>query len=406
MPIPFLVALALAASTACHSARAQTPGPDDAPSLPPNVAVSLGGKVHADARAFPGGPLGDAPGFLLRRARFEVEIEVDGRFRAVVEPGLGEGDVELVDGYAEADVWSGPSLLALRVGRFKTPVGYESLRSSSDLRFAERALPTALSPRRDLGAMLAWAGDHIEAQAGLFNGVPDGASRSADWGSGPDAAARVFVRPGGRFGGLGIGLGAALGTERGTAGAPGLDDYETSGDRPVFAYLPTVHADGARLRLAPQATLGVGRLSLLGEWTMAQHRLASPRASSGGPSSFESQSVTVRHQAWQLAASAVLIGRPQGGDRPVPHRSWSEGGPGAVEVSVRVHRLAMDGDAAPLAAPGSARRATAFGVALHWAPVAPARLGVTAERTAFAAFGLDDAPPPETFVALRAQLDF
>ena len=64
----------------------------------------------------------------------------------------------LLDGFVEADLRgiASSSLLSLRVGRFKTPVGYESLRSSSDLRFAERAFPTALSPRRDLGAMLAY----------------------------------------------------------------------------------------------------------------------------------------------------------------------------------------------------------------------------------------------------------
>ena len=113
-----------------------------AQTLPAGVEVSIGGTVHADARAFPSGPVGEGPGLLLRRARVEVAVEVAGRFRAVVEPGFGEGEVELVDGYAEADL---APALAVRVGRFKTPVGYESLRSSSDLRFAERALPTAIA---------------------------------------------------------------------------------------------------------------------------------------------------------------------------------------------------------------------------------------------------------------------
>ena len=372
------VALVLFVSTASVQAQAGAR----------SVEVSVGGKVHADARAFPEGPTGEAPGVGLRRARVEVEAEVGGWLRFVVEPGLGEGEVELVDGFVETDL---TDRLAVRVGRFKTPVGYESLRSSSDLRFAERALPTALSPRRDLGAVLAWRSPRVEAQAGVFNGVPDGSSRSNDWGSGGDLAARVFARPGA---GLGLGVGVSAGTERGTAEVSDLDDYETPGDRTVFDYAPAGRADGARYRLAPQATLDLGPLHVLGEWTLARHRLDAP----GG-------AATVEHRAWQAAASVVLVGVPQGDDRPVPRRSLAEGGPGAVEVSARVHRLTLDEDAGPLATAASAQRATAVGVAVHWSPVAEARLGLTAERTAFRPFGVEEDPEAETFVVLRAQID-
>lgn len=357
------------------------------------LVISAEGKVHADARAFPSGPLGEAPGFLLRRARIEVTAEVNGWLHAVVEPDFGEGEVELKDGFVEADVATG---LAVRVGQFKAPVGYESLRSSSDLRFAERAFPTALSPRRDLGAMLTWESARIEAQAGVFNGVPDGGSTDGDAGSETlDGVARVFGTPVvSRRARLGVGFAVAAGTERGTADAPGLDGYETSGDRDLFEYAPGVRVDGARLRIAPQATLDVGRLHVLGEWTLARHRLDTP----GGRA-------TVEHRAWQAAASVVVVGVPQSDDRPVPQRSVTEGGPGAVEVSVRVHGLALDEDAGPLASVGSARRATAVGVALHWSPVAQARLGLTVERTVFDPFGVRAAPEPETFVVFRAQID-
>lgn len=393
MPRLRLSPLVLALLFAAPAALAQT--------LPPGVEVSVGGKVHADARAFPGGPVGEAPGLLLRRARAEVEVEVAGRFRAVVEPGFGEGEVELLDGYAEADIWGGRDrALAVRVGRFKTPVGYESLRSSSALRFAERALPTALSPRRDLGAMLHWDAPRLEAQAGVFNGVPDGSSASVDWGAGPDAAARVFGTPletGSAAGPVRLGLGLAV--MAGTAGeGEALADYETSGDRTVFAYAPGVVPDGRRVRLAPQATLDVGRLHVVGEVVEARHRVRQS-AEAGGPVR------DLAHRAWQVAASYVLVGRPQGDARPVPVRSVAEGGPGAVEVSARVHGLAVDDEPGTLAAAGSARRATAWALAVHWSPVAPVRLGLTAERAAFDAFGGGGAPEPETFVVLRGQID-
>jgi phosphate-selective porin OprO/OprP len=112
----------------------------------------------------------------------------------------------------------------------------------------------------------------------------------------------------------------------------------------------------------------------------------------------------VQHRAWQVEASVVLAGVPQGDDRPVPARSISEGGPGAVEVTARVHGLALDPDAEPLAAAGSAAGATGVALAAHWSPVAEARIGLTVERMALRAFE-GEAPRGETFVALRAQLD-
>lgn len=354
------------------------------------VNVSAEGKVHADSRAFPAGPLGEAPGFILRRARVEITAEVGGWLRAVVEPDVGEGEVELKDGFVEADLAAG---LAVRVGQFKTPVGYESLRSSTDLRFAERAFPTALSPRRDLGAMLSWESPRVEVQAGVFNGVADGESADGDEGSETlDGAARVFGYPlASTRARLGLGLAIAAGSAR---SGDALADYETPGGRGLLEYADGVAPDGARVRLAPQATLDVGRLHVLGEWTLARNRLDT----SGGPEIAE-------HRAWQAATSLVVVGVPRGEDRPVPRRSVTDGGPGAVEVSARVHGLALHEGAGPLAAGARARRATAVGVALHWSPVAEARLGLTAERTAFDPFGVSSAPEPETFVVLRAQID-
>ena len=371
--------------------------------LPPGVEVMVGGKLHTDVRAFPGGPVGDAAGVLARRARVEAEVEVAGRFRVVFEPGFGEGEAELLDGYAEADLWGGPGrALAARIGRFKTPVGYESLQSSTDLRFAERALPTALSPRRDLGAMVTYEAGRIEAQAGVFNGVPDGSSTPTDWAAGPDAAARVFGTPvetGSAAGPVRLGVGLAVAA--GTAGETDrLADYETPGDRTVFAYAEGVVPDGRRLRVAPQATLDVGRLRVLAEATEARHRVR-----------LGTDERDLAHRAWQAAASYVVVGRPQGADRPVPSRPVTEGGPGAVEVSARVHGLSLDDTSAPLATTASARRATAWGLALHWTPVAPVRLGLTVERTRFDGFdsGAPEAggavPPAETFVVGRFQVD-
>ncbi len=359
----------------------------------PRVQVGVKGNLQVDYRLFAEGPEGEAPGFLVRRARAEATVEFDGRLRVVGEADVGEGTAELLDGYAEADLGRG---LHVRAGRFKTPFGLESLRSSKNLRFAERSLATALSPRRDVGAMVWGAWGRAEAQAGIFNGVPDGASRQLASDGSPDVAARVFGFPIRRDGlSLGVGVAVAAGREAGTPDAPALADYETSGDRAFFSYADGVVADGMRLRVGPQATLDVGRLSLLGEWTRARHRVATP----DGPGTFSAH-------AWQVAASAVLIGDPQGDGRPMPRRSIVEGGPGAVEVSVRLHGLRLEDAATRLAAPEAAQRATAAGIALQWSPTEEARIGVTAERTLLGGFAGVEGGPPETFIVVRAQVAF
>lgn len=349
----------------------------------PRVRVAVEGNLHVDYRLFAEGPAGEAPGFLVRRARAEATAEIDGRLRVVGEVDVGEGEVELLDGYAEAALGRG---LNVRVGRFKTPFGFESLRSSKDLRFAERALATALSPRRDVGAMLWGEWARVRVEAGVFNGVPDGQGRQVAADESLDVVARVFAFP---VPGVGIGVAGSAGHERGTEDDAALADYETPGDRAFFRYADGVAADGPRLRVGPQATLDLGRLSLLGEWTAARHRV---RAADGLE--------TVAAQAWQVAASAVLVGEPRGSRRPAPRRSVFDGGPGAVEVSARLHGLRVSDAAARLAAEGSAPRATAAGVAVQWSLSDAARLGLTAERT------VPNAGPPETLVILRAQVAF
>ncbi len=384
MRLVAIAAFALVAPSA-HAQKTDTVGTG-------RMAFSAGARVHVDARGFAEGPVGDSPGFLVRRARVELTAEVASRLRVVIEPGFGEGEVELLDGYAEAPLFSP---LAVRVGRFKTPGGYESLASSSGLWFAERAFPTQVSPRRDLGALIAIESGAFAVSAGLFNGVADGASGSDGWGGGPDLAARAFgfpvdtdhVR-------LGVGLAVAAGTARGDRGDR-LAAYESPGGRVVLSYDEAVVPDGQRLRLLPQATLDVGRLRVLGEAAASRHRV--------GVQGVEERSIV--HSAWQVAASYVVAGELRGTGRPVPRRTALDGGPGAVEISARLHGLGVGASAEPLAAPKSVRSATAWAVAAHWTPFEEVRLGVTVERTVFTPFDDDATTPSEAVVIARAAVE-
>jgi phosphate-selective porin OprO/OprP len=287
----------------------------------------------------------------------------------------------------------------VQAGRFKAPFGLESLRSSSALRFAERALPTALSPRRDLGLMArgVWSGERVEVAAGVFNGVPGGESERGERSDAKDVVARAFVRPGGVLDGLGVGLALATGAERGTAGGPAVPTVSTVGGRAVFESRIGVAADGRRRRVAPQADLVAGPLLLLGEWTWAEQLVATESG----------DDVVLRQTAWQASAVWSLTGEPQTRDRLRPRRPLGAGGPGAVELGARVHGLRVADGAFPAVADPQTQAATvtSWGLTLVWTPVEDARLSGSLDRTALRT--VDGGPlPAETFVVVRAQLRF
>ena len=380
-PVLRLLFLVLLCSTGALAQRGPEP-PITVLSADGGLRATLGGTLHTDARWRSGGEETEAPtaeAFQLRRARLEVGVEAGEAVRVVVKPGFGKGKARLVDGWAEAVVGRG---VRIRAGRFKAPFGLESLRSSSALWFAERAFPTALSPRRDLGAMVhgSWSDGRLAAAVGVFNGVPDGGSESGEPSDAKDAVARVTAEP---VPGVRLGLAGAVGAERGSPDAPALADYETSADAPIFRYAPGVVADGARQRVGPQLEAEAGRFGLMAETTWARHRM---RGTDG--------SEPLTHHAWQVAASAVLLG--PGGPVSGPRT-------GTVEASARLHGLRLDPDAAAFAHDeAAALRATGWALAVHASPTAAVRLGGTVERTTFP----DAETPAETFVVFRIGVGF
>ena len=129
--------------------------------------------------------------FELRRARPILEGTVSRFFDFRLAPDFGEGKTTLFDAYID---WRFAPWIRLRAGKFKPPVGLERLQSASDTSFVERALPTNLVPNRDVGLQL--GGDILEGvvsyAAGVFNGVPDGASADLDTNDNKETEARVF----------------------------------------------------------------------------------------------------------------------------------------------------------------------------------------------------------------------
>jgi phosphate-selective porin OprO/OprP len=202
--------------------------------------VRLRGYVQADGRFF--GASGAVPPgastFVLRRARVIFDATAYRYFGLRISPDLGGGQITLQDAYVEARP---ATALAVRVGKFRPPIGLERQQPATDQRFVERGLPSNLSPSRDVGVQLYGeaAQGLVQYQAAVLDGAPDGANIDGDASSGKDVGARVLVRP------LvtsvpsvdnALGIGGSTGSEQGTASAPALGGYRTTGQLALFRF--------------------------------------------------------------------------------------------------------------------------------------------------------------------------
>src|SRR5207342_2323960 len=116
---------------------------------------------------------------LLRKVRPTFSGRVARFFDFKVMPDFGSGAAVIADAYF--DIRFSPKF-RLRTGKDKTPVGYELLMGDAFLLFPERSLASSLVPNRDIGFQA--QGDLLSGKlayaAGVFNGIPDGASSVTD----------------------------------------------------------------------------------------------------------------------------------------------------------------------------------------------------------------------------------
>jgi len=329
--------------------------------------------VQEDGRFFFGDderPLNDT--FVLRRARpiFEGTLWKMVDFKLM--PDFGGGASTLQDAYVDLKF---SSAVRLRFGKAKVPVGLEALLEDANLPFVERGLPSNLAPVRDLGIQVTgepWGGRVVYA-AGVFNGVPDGASGDGDNADDKDFAARIMIRPFQRPAGepappLGLAFGAAasVGDQSGTTSAPNLPSYRSPGLQTVFTFRSdgsaggTVVADGQRLRLAPQMWLYSGPWLMFAEWTASRQEVRR-----------DVTSAELTHRAWQVAGSWAITGENVTERGFAPRKPFERGGTGwgGLLLSVRYGELDVDSGAFPLFAdPARAvERIANAGVSFGWA---------------------------------------
>jgi phosphate-selective porin OprO and OprP len=374
--------------------------------------LKLRGYAQADGRFFGGDDATATPNtFFLRRARPIVEATVGKYFGFRIMPDFAQGQTVLFDAYGDVNL---TPAFALRLGKFKPPVGLERLQSATDVAFAERGLPTNLVPNRDIGLQV--GGDiHtgvLTYAVGVFNGVVDLGNGDGDLNDSKDLDARVFLQPitKGPLRGLGIGIAGTTGTEQGglsgTTLSSGLPAYRSPGQQTVFRFradaaapLNSVLADGGRNRLVPQGYFYSGPFGVQGEYALSRQEVRL------GPSTAE-----LTHKAWQASGSFFLTGETAGFRSPTPKKVFdpTQHAFGALELVARYGELDLDDDAFPIfASPtSSVSKEKSAGVGLNWYLNKQIKVAVNYEHTTFDGGAADGDRKSEDFFVTRFQHSF
>lgn len=373
-----------------------------------SVELKLRALVQADGRFF-SGHVSQSDGFLLRR----VEPTLEGTWGKLVafriNPQFAGDSATLNDAYI--DLRFDPRA-TLRIGKAKPPFGLERLQSSAATAQVELGLPSELAPGRDLGVQLQGdlLGGALNYGIGAFNGAVDGRDAAS---ANPDGefeyVGRLFWEPfrtaAGHFGTLGLGVAASVGDTHGS-GNNVLPRYRTPGQEQWFGYGSNVAADGQRLRKTVQGYWYRGPFGLLGEWIGSAQDV---RVTSGTGAGTRA---TLDNRAWQIAAGWVLTGEDtgfRGVQQPSSPFAIGQDGWGALELTARYGRLAIDEDAFPLfaSASASARSARSWGLALNWYLNRNLKLVANYAGTVFdgGAAASGDRPEERIFFT-RAQLAF
>ena len=336
--------------------------------------------------------------FTIRKARPGLSGRVARYFDFKLTPDFGSGNAVLLDAYV--DVRFSPKL-RVRSGKDKTPVGYELLQGDPYLLFPERSLASSLMPNRDVGfQVLGDLSARVSYAGGVFNGVADGTSSTADVDASDakDLAGRIVVQPfrsattsSSALRGLGFQIGGSIGTQSGT-----LPSFKTSVGQSYFSYATDAAAGGGRSRITPAVFYYYKSFGGFAEYVRSTQEVS--RAGS---------TRDITNAGWGVSASFVLTGENASdrGVRPAHAFDPSAGHWGALQIVARFSQLSTDPLAcsAGLATAAASRTASAVTVGANWYPVPFIKYYVVVERTAFDG-GASRAT--ENVILIRAQVAF
>jgi phosphate-selective porin OprO/OprP len=383
-----------------------TVGFDNGFVIQPNAdnRLVIGLNVQADGRFSVDDPPPITNTFTIRKLRPTFSGRIAKYFEFKATPDFGNGTTVLQDAFFDTRFSATSNAFRLRVGKDKTPIGYEVLIGDANLFFPERALASSLVPNRDVGiqAVGELAGSRVIYSGGIFNGVVDGSSSTADVdpNSDKDIAGRVTLQPwrstanpSPALSGLGIHLGGSIGNQTGA-----LPTFRTSVGQTYFTYATGVTGDGRRTRVTPAAFYFYRNIGAFTEYTLSTQELA--RFGVTREIANHAMQATL---AFNVTGESVTTGttRPRAPFDPAAGQ-W-----GALQVVARFSHLEIDGDAFlnGLAAAGASGRADQWTFGLNWFPTAFTKWYVNYEQTTFDK-NVAGSRPIEHVIVFRAQLAF
>ena len=310
--------------------------------------------------------------WLIRRARLDIETTLFGKYDFRITTDFAQGTASVA--YAYLDARFDPAF-KIRAGKFKSFVSLERLQGASDIKLIERSyVANALLPNRDLGIAahgdIAFFQGRLDYAFGLVNGVSDGGDIST--GTEFDGRkeftgwlfATPFVNDTSVLSGLGFGAAATYTDASGErnlnftdttpadATRNGLPSYRTDGQNTFFRYSSAAVADGARIRVSPQAYYYIGSLGILAEYARVIQDVSlttggsPPAGGAGSNTSFiPNTGKALRHQAWHVTVSYLLTGETASFKGVKPSQNFDFGkGWGAWEVVGRYSEITLDED--------------------------------------------------------------
>ena len=379
--------------------------------------LQLKGLVQFDGRFY----LDDSVGaltntFLIRRARPIFQGSVGKHVEFNLTPDFGGGSAVLQDAYIIATKSTG---LALRVGKFKPPMGLEHLQSDPDLLFVERALPASLEPNRDVGAQLGGdlAKGVVTYAAGVFDGTPDGGSVDVDTNDGKAVVGRLVLSPfkAGTSGLKGLSLGIAGSSEKQSGATATVAGYKTGGLNTFFSYSSGVAPAGSRTRWTPELSYFGGPVGILAEYVVSSAKLLKTTTTTAtgttpatttttGPFTFD-------NKAWQVAGSVLITGDKASYKGATIQKPFDPGKGqwGAVQIVARINGFKADPStfSEGLADPTkSASKASAWGVGINWFLNKNLKQALSFEHTRFTGGAKGGDRPAENALLIRSELKF
>ncbi len=341
--------------------------------------LKVHGYIQGDGRFFSSDLKNQSPDKLLwRRIRPNFEGTVfkvlDFRFM----PDFGQNNPLIQDMYVELNVLP---FAKPRVGKFKTPLSLEVVRSDDNFTFVERSLAADVVPIREVGAQIGGAllNKSISYAVGYFNGTPDGSNgQTFTWNTSNEAAGRIFLQPfiAGKapaLQGLGFGIGGSAGTDHGA-----LPGFKTVGQNSFFKYSSKVVAAGQHNRLSPQAYYYAGPFGVLSEYNISSQEVRS-----------KSRLDRLHNDAWHVTGSVMLTGEKNQYTNIRPNYAFEPNKGirhlGGWELVGRYSRLRVDPAAFPLFADPkkSAEGAREWGIGLNWYFNRFTKIGTDYEHTGF-----------------------